>query len=39
MDLLETLKDERIVNRNLLADGLSKNRYNNGVSHKNNGIP
>jgi hypothetical protein len=29
MDLLETLKENNVVNRNILADKLSKNRYGN----------
>jgi hypothetical protein len=29
MDLFETLKENNVVNRNILADKLSKNRYNN----------
>jgi hypothetical protein len=29
MDLFETLKENNVVNRNILGDKLSKNRYNN----------
>ena len=38
MDLLETLKENNVVNRNILADKLSKNRYGNWVS-TGHGVP
>ena len=38
MDLLETLKEDNVVNRNILADKLSKNRYSNWVS-TGHGVP
>ena len=38
MDLFETLKENNVVNRNILADKLSKNRYNNWVA-TGHGVP
>ena len=39
-DLLETLQlDQKIVNRNQMADALAKNRFENGINRTNIGIP
>ena len=38
MDLLETLKEDNVVNRNILSNKLSKNRYDNWIA-TGHGVP